>query len=69
MTAFYAFDIDTNDNIILGGETYDTNLVDIKSANDPLFLYIVNGNLYKWAKYLSTNTDYERVTAVAFDPF
>lgn len=63
---FNAMDIDTKDNIAIGGQITDDKLA-ASGSTSPFLLYIMDGNYYLWAYTVSAlNKQYKNVRDVRF---
>ncbi len=62
-TIFYAMDIDSSGNIVVGGSSQDSGILSLRVTwPEPLVMFIHSGNLYLWAKAVyHNNWDYNYV--------
>lgn len=66
-TQFTAMDMDAAGNIIVGGSTYDLDVLKTPiSPPDPFLMYIQHGNFYLWG-FNVIGENYNRIGQVKFN--
>ena len=67
-TTFHSVDYDSDDNLVIGGDTSDLGLAAaLTNAPAPFILNIQRGNFYRWGVVIG-GADYDRVNAIKYNP-